>query len=163
MKKSTLILLLLCALSPLSAHPLHVSILNIMVSDGKISMVMKTFVDDWETAYFHYHSKPLDLTKQENYSGEWFRDYLTSSLRISKEEGSGELMIRTDSVWFEELSMTIEMHADYTGKLNSLYIYNALLIDIFPDQSNLTILSYDRKEKGIKFDYRKREELLKLR
>jgi hypothetical protein len=148
---------------PPAMHPLHVSVLNLTVEEERAEMVLKTFVDDWETAFFHYTGKPVDFSAPRNYNGQWFGDYLHSSLKFSVNGKDNFLDVHRDSIWFEEQSMTIEMHVEYTEKPKSLYIYNTLLIDIFPDQSNLTILSYNQKEKGIKFDYHKREDLLKLR
>jgi len=68
-----------------------------------------------------------------------------------------------DSVFLEDVSMTIEMHATVPMSPNSLYIYDALLIDIFPDQSNLVIFVYEKKETGIKFDVKKQDAEVILR
>ena len=43
------------------AHPLHLSITNITYENGKLKISMKTFRDDWEIAYFHYHGKEIDF------------------------------------------------------------------------------------------------------
>ena len=59
--------------------------------------------------------------------------------------------------------MTIEMRGELRKAPKSLYIYNALLTDIFPDQNNLVIVSLDNKETGMKFDYKKKQKELKLK
>ncbi len=46
------------------AHPLHLSITNITYENGKLKISMKTFRDDWEIAYFHYHGTEIDLSEQ---------------------------------------------------------------------------------------------------
>jgi len=43
-----------------------------------------------------------------------------------------------------------------------LYIYNAILTDVFPDQSNLVIYGFKQRERGIKFDTRKQDAEVKL-
>jgi hypothetical protein len=55
------------------------------------------------------------------------------------------------------------MSAKVPSNPNSLYIYNALLTDIFPDQSNLVIFIYGKKETGIKFDVKKHNAEVILR
>jgi hypothetical protein len=147
----------------MNAHPLHISIINVSI-EGKVVLIsISTFVDDWETAYFHYHSKSIDLTREENYNGNWFVNALKNSIQIREEENSDPLLFSTEKVTFDDLSMTIEMHGELRKAPKSLYIYNALLTDIFPDQNNLVIVSLNNKETGMKFDYKTKQEELKLR
>jgi hypothetical protein len=75
--------------------------------------------------------------------------------RITTAKEMPGLSLEIDSVYVEEEAMTIEMHAVVPSKPNSLYIYNALLTDIYPDQTNLVILGFEKKETGIKFDIKK--------
>jgi hypothetical protein len=44
------------------AHPLHLSITNITYENGMLMISMKTYRDDWETAYFHYKSEVIDFS-----------------------------------------------------------------------------------------------------
>jgi hypothetical protein len=124
------------------AHPLHLSITNITYENGKLNISMKTFRDDWEVAYFHYHSKPIDFTDPAMRDLPWIGGYLNKKFRIS-------------GISIEGDAMTLEMQSDMSSKPNSLYIYNALLTDIYPDQTNLVIFGFNEKETGIKFDVKK--------
>ena len=124
---------------------------------------MKSFRDDWETGYFHYHGVPIDFTDPSKREIPWFREYLNKSFRIALDEGSPGLSLEIDQIGLEEDAMTIEMHAMVPESPKSLYIYNALLTDIFPDQSNLVIFVFDKKETGIKFDIRKHDAEVILR
>lgn len=126
-------------------------------------MTINTFVDDWETAYFHYNSKVIDLALHENYTGEWFQTALAEAFQIKIEKDEKAVKMKLVKVTFEDLSMTIEMSAKLKNAPKSLYIYNAILTDIFPDQSNLVIISLDNKETGTKFDYKTKQKELKLR
>jgi hypothetical protein len=139
----------------LLAHPLHLSITNITYENGKLKISMKTFKDDWEVGYFHYHSKAIDLTDPTMRDLPWFADYLNRSFRISLVESEPGLKMDIDTISFEENAMFIEMHSDLPSKPNSLYIYNALLTDIYPDQTNLVIFGFNKKETGMKFDVKK--------
>lgn len=147
----------------LAAHPLHISVINVSINGTEIAINISTFVDDWESAYFHYNSKPIDLTLEKNYNGEWFTTALMRSLQFRENENSSPLRFTVDKVSFNELAMSIEMHGELKKATKSLYIYNAILTDIFPDQSNLVIISLDKKETGMKFDLKKKQEKLKLR
>jgi len=153
--------LLLPAASP--AHPLHLSITNIVYENGKLNIQMKSFRDDWEVGYFHYHGKPVDFTDPEQRKIPWLSEYLNSKFRITDGKEKPFLQLELDSVFVEEDAMTIEMHAELPSNPNSLYIYNALLTDIYPDQSNLVIFVYEKKQTGIKFDIKKHDAEVILR
>ena len=58
--------------------------------------------------------------------------------------------------------MTIEMIAELHENPNSLYIYNSLLTDIFPDQTNLVIFGFKDKETGMKFDVLNHDNVVSL-
>ena len=164
MKKLLLALVIVFyAQADISAHPLHLSIININIVGKDISVTISTFVDDWETAYFHYHSKPVDLTVSDNYNGSWLKLSLKDAFRIMENEDSDPLSLTSGKVTFDDLSMTIEMHGKLNKAPKSLYLYNSMLTDIFPDQTNLVIISLDGKETGMKFDYKTKQKELKLR
>jgi hypothetical protein len=141
----------------LEAHPLHLSITNITYENGKLDISLKTFRDDWEVGYFHYHGEPIDFSDPVNRDLPWFRNYLLERFRIGDKEEESGLSLEIDRVSLEEDAMIIEMHVLLTSEPNSLYIYNALLTDIYPDQTNLVIFVFGKKETGIKFDVKKHE------
>ena len=85
----------------------------------------------------------------------WFTDYLNRRFKITIGEEEAGLKIEIDTIQIEDDVMFIEMHSDLPSKPNSLYIYNALLTDIYPDQTNLVIFGFDEKETGMKFDVKK--------
>ena len=124
---------------------------------------MKSFRDDWEVGYFHYHGVPVDFTDPSKRDIPWFREYLNTSFRIALDKSSQGLPLVIDGIGLEEDAMIIEMHAVVPESPNSLYIYNTLLVDIYPDQSNLVIFVFENKESGIKFDIRKHDAEVILR
>lgn len=156
------ILLVLFSLG-LSAHPLHLSITNITYESGKLKISMKTFLDDWETAYFHFHSRPIDFSDAAKREIPWFRDYLFTHFRISPDEEAATFPLVMDTVLLDENTMTIEMHTGLPPNPNSLYIYNALLTDIYPDQTNLLIFGFNNRETGIEFDVKKHGAVVMLK
>lgn len=164
MKKLLLALVIVFyAQSGVSAHPLHISIINIIIEGKDIKITISTYVDDWETAYFHYHSKPIDMKESESYNADWFKSSLASAFQIREDENARPISLISREVTIDEQSMTIEMHGKLKKAPKSLYLYNSILTDIFPDQTNLVIISLDGKEKGMKFDYKTKQKELKLR
>jgi hypothetical protein len=145
------------------SHPLHLSVTNITLENGKLKVQMKTFRDDWETAFFHYHSRVIDLTDEKERAGPWFGEYLEERFHVSLSAGGERLSLEIDSITLDEDAMSIEMHGEMTSEANSLYIYNALLTDIFPDQTNLVIFGFKNRETGIKFDVKKHNAEVTLR
>ena len=151
------------------AHPLHLSVTNITYENGMLKVSVKTFRDDWQTAYFHYHGRSVEVTPDLFGHGTWFRTYLEENFFLAPEESSRRFDLVVDTVTLpgdvfslEVNAMTIEMHARVPREPNSLYIYNAILTDIFPDQSNLVIYGVQQRERGIKFDIRKQDAEVKL-
>lgn len=161
-KRILLISVFIISLQDASTHPVHVSVVNITIDGLLLNVTVNTFVDDWETAYFHYYGKSIQLKNRANLKGDWFNEYFQSSFRIGVNKSDTGIELVKDTVYFNDLSMTIEMHAKLKDEPKSLYIYNAILTDIFADQTNLLIYSTDDTEKGIRFDYHKHEEELIL-
>ena len=164
MKKCFLILIIVfCAQARTTAHPLHLSVINITIQGKELVISMNTFVDDWETAYYHYHSTRIDLSIPENYRGDWFLTSIFEAFEIREEPGSDPIKLKIENVTFDELSMKIDIQGRLRKAPKTLYIYNAILTDIFPDQNNLVIISLDNKQTGMKFDYKTKQEELQLR
>ena len=155
MRLIALLVLTMLLMAPSKAHPLHLSITNITYENGKLDIRMKSFRDDWEVGYFHFHGKQVDFTDREQREIPWFNEYLNRNFRISTVKEAQGLNLEIDSIFLEDDAMTIEMHAVVPSSPNSLYIYNALLTDIYPDQTNLLIFGFNEKETGMKFDIKK--------
>ena len=145
------------------AHPLHLSITNITYENGKLKVSMKTFRDDWEIAYFQDYSKVVDFTHQRQRAMPWFGDYLKDRFWLALNKGDRKQNLEIDTVMLGEDSMTLEMHSTVPGEPNSLYIYNALLTDIYPDQTNLVIFGFKNRETGMKFDVKKHDAEVMLK
>ncbi|TFH21885.1 MAG: hypothetical protein E4H10_14670 [Bacteroidia bacterium] len=84
------------------AHPMHLSITNITYENGKLNITMKTFLDDWEVGYFHYHGEPIDFSDPEKRDLPWFQKYLRESFRIAEKREMQDLALELDSVTVEE-------------------------------------------------------------
>lgn len=163
MKLISIFILLFLSSTLAKAHPLHLSITNITYENGKLQISMKTFRDDWETAYFHYHGAEIDFMEEDNRQIPWFSNYLEERFSISRGNEKNAEALSIDTIVISEDAMQIEMYGEMKGKPKSLYIYNSLLTDIFPDQSNLVIFEFKEKETGMKFDVRKHDKVVELK
>ena len=152
MKKMYLIFFLLLPALMAGAHPLHLSITNITYENGRLDISVKTFLKDWETAYFHYHGDTIDFDIPANRELPWFRDYLHRHFYLASGEGEKAFSLELDSLGYDNDFAVIHLHGMVEGDPESLYIYHTLLTDIYPDQSNLVIFGFRKKETGIKFD-----------
>jgi hypothetical protein len=123
---------------------------------------VSTFADDWETAYFHYFGETIKLNRVEKIKGEWFETYFNDSFYLKNKNGD-KFILEWDTIYINDHSIKLEMHAKLNPEVNSLYIYNSILTDIFADQTNLLIYSVNGKEQGIRFDYYKKNETVNLR
>ncbi len=155
--------LLFLSMTFAEAHPLHLSITNITYENGMLKIKMKTFRDDWEIAYFHYHGAEIDFMVEENRKDPWLSKYLEDHFSFAFEKGDIPAVVSIDTILMSDETMHIEMRAALKGNPNSLYIYNAILTDIFPDQTNLVIFEFKERETGIKFDVRKHDEVVELK
>jgi hypothetical protein len=164
MKKFLLkVIILLACLIPSYAHPVHVSVINITVDGLLLSITMDSFVTDWETAYFHFYGQQIDLKNATEEQKEWFRDYFGTSFQIRLAEDKHALLLDIDEIIYDDHKMNVKMHVDLQEEPTKLSVYNAILTDIFADQTNLLIFQSTDGEKGIKFDYHKRVEELRLK
>lgn len=157
----------LCCTSTLLCHPLHLSVASISRDENGLDITLRTFVNDWETAYFHFHGNVLDLGTLDDPDQErhpWFDQYLQEHFRLSGDEEESYLQLGVETIRFEdEESMVIELRAELPENTDSLRIYNILLTDIFPDQKNLVIFGSGKDEIGIEFDARKVDHAVSLK
>jgi len=162
MKRSILCTMIMGMTLMGTAHPLHLSVTNITLENGKLHIVLKSFPDDWEVAYFHYHGDTISLKDPASREDPWLMSYLNEHFRIAYEAGAPAIPLHKDTLIHEDDSMTLELSAKVKQNAKTLYIYQSLLTDIYPDQSNLVLFMSEKKELGIKFDVRKIEELVLL-
>jgi len=147
----------------LSAHPVHIAIVNAEIQNNQLQMTLRTYADDLQVAYFHYHSREIDYNSNENLNSKWLINYVKNSITIISEPEKDTIDLQINTVNTEQGSVIFELTGQVPDQANSLYIYNGFLMDIYSDQSNLMIFTASGKERGMKFDIRNQEQVLKLR
>lgn len=137
-------------------HPVHVSIMNFDYSShNKAAEVsVKVFTDDFELAFIHNYNIMLNLGKA-NIHPEWrkYIDTYFGKMFSLKVNGKNSVPLLFKNYTMEEDGIKLYFTAPIKGKLRSIQMDNALLLDVFENQTNLVILSIDGKEKGYSLDY----------
>ena len=147
------------------AHPVHVSVVNFEYSSQKksASISVKVFPDDFEIAFNHNYNINLRLGKEDIHP-EW-KKYLNtyfSKMFLLKVNNKTNIPLVFENYEVVDDAIIIHFSADIKNKLKSIQIENALLLDIFENQTNLVILNLDGKEKGYSLNYNKYKIDLKI-
>jgi hypothetical protein len=137
-------------------HPVHVSVVNFeYVSQKKsASISVKVFPDDFELAFNHNYNIHLNLGKEDIHP-EW-QKYLTtyfSKMFLLKVNNKTSIPLVFDNYEVQDDGIMLHFNATINNKIKSIQIENALLLDVFENQTNLVILNIDGKEKGYSLNY----------
>jgi len=147
-------IIVFCLMLP---HPLHLSVTNIEYDseNNTFKISSKIFMDDFEKIIENKYGVALNLGKEnelpeaENY----FNKYIFESFNIIINNKD-----RTDKLTFKGKKtddQAIWLYYEYPDikKIRSLKVYNAILCDLYMDQTNLVIFSYNDIQKGIRLKH----------
>ena len=140
-------------------HPVHVSVTNIEIDTAKqkIEYSIRIFADDFAYAIEHLYEKnvlPDDgISEMEK---EIVTDYVNNmfELVINGSKCLPEcqrIEAMDNSLWIYFNIMPAEK------EISSLKVINKLLLDLFVDQTNLTIITINGKQMGYTFNYLNQE------
>jgi hypothetical protein len=142
----------------LSAHPIHISIVNIdYVSDSNlINYSIRLFYDDFQAILNKKYNTMINFGKQNRMTSkeqESVQKYLNSTLKINVSKNATIKPVFLG--WkVEDLSVWFFFRAKTGETLNDLYIENKIMLDVFADQKNLMIIRKADDEKGLEFNQR---------
>jgi hypothetical protein len=150
-----IILLTFIALPSEAKHPTHISIVNMEIDADslKLNYSIRLFQDDLLYLITGLYHKELFHTT----------DTFDLALNMDKIENyfKNSLEIKTDSLILkpklihnknEETEFWLFYSINLIQLPNTLTIKNSILIDLYSDQTNLLIFSYNKKEKGLTFN-----------
>jgi hypothetical protein len=144
-------------------HPVHISYTNIEYNNenGKFEILFKLFVDDFDLILQAKYGKDLKLKEglwEKAYIGiinKYIFEHFKFVIGSKDKTKSGLQFIRRDisegAIW---------LYYDFSSKKksNTFEIYNSLMTDIYPDQTNLLLFTYMEKQKAFRFDISKLKE-----
>ena len=145
--------------SILAFHPVHVSVTNIEINTARQEMnySVRIFADDFAYALEHHYE--MDISFSDGISGaeqEIVIKYINDMFVMSVDDSlctpeCKKIETIDNSLWIHFKVMLAET------EISSLKVTNKLLLDFFPDQTNLTIFTINGKQMGYTFDYINRE------
>jgi len=137
------------------AHPVHVSVVNIDITNGyKIHFSVKIFTDDFQTVLSQVQNKAITINSnaQLNLHKELITKYIYNNLSFKIETRIPEsfyhiekMEIKEDAVWiFFDIIPN-------QRKFDQIEITNTLMCDLYHDQTNLLILSFHQSDMAYRY------------
>lgn len=147
---------LLLILSLFTAHPLHVSVTNLEINNQnkEISVMYKIYTDDFSLLFYHLFEKEIKPVAGKEFTPAELalvNRYISAAFILE----SGNTHLPLQYIRKEQNEETVNLYYKGTlpsNKTKSLMLTNALLLDLFEDQTNLVIITHGKKEQGISFD-----------
>jgi len=142
----------------LAFHPVHISVTSMEYNkEEEIFLVsFKVFTDDFETNIERKYGVNLNLGKENELknASEYFSRYFRESFSfiVNGEELKEPVYLEKK---MDDISVWLYYKYPTSGNVEEVGIKNAIMLDIFRDQSNLLIFKYNDFEKGFIFNSKK--------
>lgn len=153
MKKFVTIIFLLFSITVCLAHPVHLTVTNVEIDTktGKATVLFKIFTSDLQDAISHWKGIHLSIEDvlENKEKTQWIHEYINNNFSISTH--SKLPLIFTESKMEGEYTRLMYKF-EITDSTGNIEIFNSLLIDLLPDQSNLVILTINGKDKGLNYN-----------
>jgi len=141
----------------IAAHPVHVSVTSIDINTGKdtIFISQKMYTDDFTLLFYHLYEKDIKPLQDKDFSQDelsLINGYMKDAFVL--ESGNTRLpleFVRKDQ---DEESVWLYYTCPFpSNNIQSLMLTNSLLLQLFEDQTNLVIVTYDGADKGYTYNY----------
>ncbi len=142
-------------------HPIHSSVTNISYSTDKkaFEISVRLYKNDFQKVIFEKYNYRLQIDNSPLSDSAVFymTDYIKRNLVfIIKKKGYNNFHFENCKTNFEAVWLTLTM--PFKKNMSELIIHNSLLDDLFNDQKNLVIFSYQNEEQGFTFSKNKENE-----
>jgi hypothetical protein len=164
MKRTTGIICLLLLVS--WHHPVHVSVTNIDLDParGMVDLSVKIFADDFQDLILHNYAVQLRITEQESPEEqiETVNRYIWESLKLEI-NGKDTARMRFKETSLNEEAIWLQYRYEHGSRIRKLKVMNTLMLETFDDQTNLVIISYDKKQNGYRMNNKNTELTLNIK
>ena len=154
-----LVLLILVSTAGLY-HPVHVSVSNIDMDpdSGKVSISIKLFSDDFETIVNRKYGAHLALKAQQDPGEEqkYIDRYVASTFNIWINDEKME-QLKLVKTQMNDVSIWLYYECEYRKKMRTVRISDVLMNDLYPDQTNLVIVTFEEHQKGYRLNNKNTE------
>ena len=150
--------------SALALHPIHISVTYVEYNpkSGSFEITHKIFIDDFESALQLYDNESFQLgTKKElPETDSYIKKYMAQQfeVKVNGETIKGEYLGREmdlESIWiYHEIKDVPNAEA--------IEIKNAVLLDLYEDQKNITHLKYKGQKQSFLFKKDEAVDTIKL-
>ena len=147
------LILFLVFVGTANAHPVHVSVCNFDFGTNGLEVSVKLFRDDLSLAIDFENGIKTDLMVFDtNEKEEIVCSYIRSKMKIYLNEND-ELKLEYKGYTLKEDAVWMNFYAVTPQNINNLKVKNTMLVDSFPDQTNLLIVSFPGQQRGYQFDH----------
>ena len=142
--------------TPAYAHPEHFTVLNIEYDqqNAALHFTFRLFRDDMELAIYHNYAiqVSVDSTKTTRQAEELMNRYMRERFRV-KMSGQEDDSLRFEKKVNDGIELWLYYSLPVKGNLAKMTVLDALMTDLFFDQTNLVICGSKGKEKAYQLSY----------
>ena len=156
--KRVIPILIICVafFSAVHAHPVHVSVCNLDFGKKSLEISVKLFRDDLSDAIDFETGIKADLMLFDSQEKEKIVcHYIRTKMKIFL-NGNDELKLEYKGYTIKEDALWMNFYAEVPQNINNLKVENTMLVDSFPDQTNLLIVNFMGKQRGYQFNHDQR-------
>jgi len=153
-------LFVICFIPKAMVHPVNITVTDISHQAGIISMKIKFFADDFQSALSQSIKKPVDFINQPlSQSQEAIKSYIGKRLSVSINGKATKWKFK--KIWLSSEVMFVEYETSYlkAETIKSLRVKDELLFDDFPEQKNIVNINLKEEMKILNFDNNGKKEL----
>jgi len=154
-------ILSVCALN---FHPVHYSVTNIDLpkKSDTLHVTLKINAADLSLALSHLYNKPVSVAENSLANLDNFlMPYLKTRIRIkTNAEAQHDYILKDKKL--EETDIWLFLKLPIKQPINEIIVMQAILFDVFMDQTNLIIFSDNSAEKGFQTTFDDREITIRL-
>ena len=125
------------------AHPIHVSVCNLEFDKDELIISIKIFKDDLQLAIYHNTAKEIDPNNLTAESNMLIQDYINKTLQI-RLNNKNNIELNEYRNEINEEAIWLYYRIEDIPKVKSIHVLNALLLDIYLDQTNLLIITVEK-------------------
>ncbi len=148
-------------------HPVHLSITNLEYFDkgNYFNMSIKLFTDDFENILNSTYNINVNLGKDNQIKNADFyiTDYIAKNLiiNVNNEKIHVNKYILTD-IEFVDISVWLRFKIKHKIKPQKIEITDKIMFDLFRDQKNLLIFTYNKKQFALEFNHKSKNKKIEL-
>jgi len=146
-------------------HPVHVSLLNVDLDtgNGDISITFKFFSDDFENIIFQRYGTELDIVNQTDPGKkiEAVNNYLEETF-VLEINGTRIAALEYDKNEMNHEAIWLFYRGKYEGKMKTGRVRYESMMDLFDDQTNLVIVTFNDVQNGYRLNNKNREISFKI-